>query len=67
MRKRDVVIGGTYAVLVSGKVAPVRVLRESPYGGYDCVNVRTGRSVRARTAGRLRFPIREVNGHWIEA
>jgi hypothetical protein len=54
MKKKDVVVGKTYLVKVSGSVVPVRLKSESPYGGWDGVNTVTGRSVRVKTAGRLR-------------
>jgi len=54
MKKDEVSIGGVYAVKVSGKVVPVRVTGESPYGGWDAVNTKTRRSVRVRSAARLR-------------
>ena len=54
MKKRDVQVGQTYLAKVSGRLAPVRITRESPYGGWDAVNGKTGRSVRIRSAQRLR-------------
>lgn len=54
VKKRDVVLGKVYYVKVSGKVVRVKLTRESPYGGWDGVNLATGRAVRVRTAGRLR-------------
>ena len=54
MRKEQAIIGMVYAVKVSGKLARVRLDRESPYGGYDATNLDTGRKIRLRTAGRLR-------------
>ena len=54
MRKNDVQIGSTYNIKVSGHVVPVRITRESPYGGWVGQNIKTGREVRIRTAGRLR-------------
>jgi hypothetical protein len=54
MKKRDVQIGQTYLAKVSGRLAPVRIRRESAYGGWDAVNTKTGRSVRIRSAQRLR-------------
>ena len=53
MKKKDVQIGKAYRAKVSGKVVPVRILRECPYGGWDAVNTATGRDVRIRTAARL--------------
>lgn len=54
MKKRDVEVGKTYWVKVSGNVVPVRLRAGSPYGGWVGVNVTTGREVRVKTAGRLR-------------
>lgn len=57
MKKNDVELGATYAAKVSGKLARVRIERESPYGGWDATNVDTGRSVRIKSAQRLRRAI----------
>jgi len=54
MKKHEVTIGGVYAAKVSGKITIIRLLRESPYGGWDAVNTATGREVRVKTAARLR-------------
>jgi hypothetical protein len=54
VKKADVKIGKTYVVKVSGKLQPVRITRESPYGGWVGRNEKTGREVRIRGAGRLR-------------
>lgn len=54
MRKAQVEIGALYVVKVSGVLTTVRVDAESPYGGWVGTNVKTGRQVRLRTAGRLR-------------
>jgi hypothetical protein len=55
MKAKDVVVGATYMVKVSGKLAPVRLDRESVFGGWDGTNLVTGRPVRVRTAARLRM------------
>lgn len=55
MKKNDVETGATYVAKVSGKLARVRVQRENPHGGWDAVNVDTGRQVRIKSAQRLRF------------
>lgn len=60
MKTKDIVIGKTYAAKVSGTVVPVRIIRESPYGGWDGVNTQTGRQVRIKSPQRLR---REVTYH----
>ena len=57
MKKKDVQLGGVYVAKVSGRLAPVRITRESPYGGWEAVNVKTGRSIRVRSAARLRRPV----------
>jgi len=54
MKKRDVEIGATYLVKVSGKLTRVRLTRESPYGGWEGVNLATHREVHIRSAARLR-------------
>ena len=58
MKKNQIIIGGVYAAKVSGKVVPIRITGESPYGGWDAVNAQTKRTVRIRTAARLRRPIK---------
>jgi hypothetical protein len=58
MRKNQVQVGLTYRVKVSGVVTDVRLDTENPHGGWNGTNIKTGRSVRVKTAGRLR---REVN------
>ena len=59
MKKHEITIGGVYAAKVSGKVVPVKITGESPYGGWDAVNTQTRRAVRIRSAARLRRPVRQ--------
>ena len=56
MLKREVEIGREYVAKVSGKIAVVRILCQSPHGGWEAVNEQTGRAVRIRTAARLQRP-----------
>jgi hypothetical protein len=56
MKKAEVEIGGQYIAKVSGKPQVIRIMRESPYGGWDAVNVRTFRAIRIKSAQRLRRP-----------
>ena len=58
MKGKDVEVGKVYVVKVSGLLAPVRVKGVSPYGGWDCVNERTGRAIRVRGAARFRAEVR---------
>jgi hypothetical protein len=54
MKKDEVQIGATYQVNVTGRLAPVRIVRENPHGGWNGVNVDTKREVRIKSAQRLR-------------
>ncbi len=58
MKKHEIEIGREYVAKVSGKLAVVKILRESPYGGWEAVNRDTGRDVRIKSAARLRRPAR---------
>ena len=59
MKKNEITIGGVYAAKVSGKVVPVLITGESPYGGWRAVNMQTQRAIRVRSAARLRRPVRQ--------
>ena len=54
MKKSEVEVGGTYVAKVSGRLVAVRIDRESPYGGWEATNQKSGRPIRIRTAARLR-------------
>ncbi|MCD6404829.1 MAG: winged helix-turn-helix domain-containing protein [Planctomycetes bacterium] len=54
MKKDKVKVGGTYKAKVSGKLTEVRITGESRHGGWDAVNVLTNRTVRIKSAQRLR-------------
>jgi len=54
MKKSEVEIGKTYRVKVNGKIANVRIVSESPYGGWNGINVATKRKIRIKSARRLR-------------
>ncbi|MEX2218508.1 MAG: hypothetical protein WD749_07065, partial [Phycisphaerales bacterium] len=58
MKKDQVKIGETYTAKVSGGIATVRITEEVWIGelhkGWKGVNVQTGRSVRVKSAQRLR-------------
>lgn len=55
MKKKDVQIGKTYIVRVSGQLVPVRLQRESEYGGWWGLSIKTNRMVRIKTAAKLRL------------
>jgi len=54
MKKKDIKVGNVYAVKVSGRVVPVKLISESPYGGWNGKSLVTGREIRVKTGGRLR-------------
>jgi len=54
MKKNEVKLGCEYIVKVSGKLAHVRIDRENPHGGWDAMNLATKKSVRIKSAQRLR-------------
>jgi hypothetical protein len=58
MKKSEVQIGKTYTAKVSGFVVPVRIVSESPHGGWVGINILTHREVRIRTTARL---LREID------
>jgi hypothetical protein len=62
VKQRDVKLGGTYAAKVSERIVPVRLDRETTYGGWIATNLFTGREVRIRSAQRLRFEVEQSEG-----
>jgi hypothetical protein len=72
MKRDQVQLGKVYAVKVSGTVQPVRIQRERDsrlkaaygsgrvterHGGWDGVNLKTGRTIRISSAAKLRFEL----------
>jgi hypothetical protein len=63
MKQKDVLgIGHIYIVKVSGHLVPVKLIAESPYGGWVGQNLNTGREVRIRTAAKLRREVTPAAG-----
>lgn len=54
MKKRDVKISGVYIAKVTNKLVQVRIDAVSKYGGWTAINLATQKSVRIRSASRLR-------------
>jgi hypothetical protein len=54
MKKKDVLLGHIYLAKISGKIVPVQIDGESPYGGWNATNRATGRQVRIKSAAKLR-------------
>lgn len=66
MKKEDVVIGGTYLAKISGNVVPVTVTKEltvfrgdKVFAQWDAKNNKTGRTVRIKSAAKLRSHVPE--------
>ena len=66
MKKEDVKVDGTYLAKVSGGVVPVRITSERWQGdrhvGWVGVNTQTNRSVRIKSAQRLRAEVKAGGG-----
>lgn len=58
MKKADIKIGSRYIAKVSGNLVRVRIDSESMYGGWNGTNMQTLRSVRIRSAQRLREEVK---------
>lgn len=54
MLKKQIVIGKSYLAKISGNLTFVRIDSESSYGGWNATNLKTGRSVRIKSAQKLR-------------
>jgi hypothetical protein len=54
MKKADVQTGGTYLVKVAGNLVPVKITREHDNGGWEGRSVKTGKTIRIKSAQRLR-------------
>jgi len=60
MKKANVKIGQAYLCKVGRNLTEVRIDSEGPHGGWNATNVKTRRSVRIKSAQRLRAPARKV-------
>jgi len=58
MKKSEVEIGKTYIVKVSGYLTHVRIISESPFGGWNGRSLATGQEIRIQTAARLRSEVK---------
>ena len=54
MKNSDVQIGATYLVKVADNLVPVKLVREHPSGGWEGVSAKTGKTIRIKSAQRLR-------------
>jgi hypothetical protein len=56
MKKNEVKVGGLYHAKVSDKVVTVRIDSTNTHGGWNATNTATGKSIRIKSAQRLRGP-----------
>ena len=54
MKKADVQVNGTYQVKVAGNLVPVKITHEHPNGGWEGRSEKTGKTIRIKSAQRLR-------------
>ena len=54
MKKANVQIGATYLVKVADNLVPVKITREHDNGGWEGTSVKTGKTIRIKSAQRLR-------------
>ena len=54
MKKSDVQINATYLVKVAGNLVPVKITHEHDSGGWVGTSVKTGKTIRIKSAQRLR-------------
>lgn len=54
MKNSGVQLGGTYTAKVSNKMVSVRIDAENRHGGWSATNLMTGKTIRIKSAQRLR-------------
>jgi hypothetical protein len=57
MKQDQVEIGGTYIAKVSDRLVPVRLEGKHQRGGWYAINMATGKTIRIKSAQRLRGPV----------
>ena len=59
MKKEDVQINATYLIKVAGNLAPVKITREHPGGGWEGTSVKTGKTIRIKSRQRIQKRLAE--------
>lgn len=57
MLKKDVKLGATYKVRLHGTHTTIRLDSISAYGGWNATNLITGRTIRIKSAAKLRSEV----------
>lgn len=60
MKNSEVQLGGTYTAKVSNKVVSVRIDAVNRHGGWSATNLMTGKTIRIKSAQRLRKRLEEA-------
>ncbi len=60
MQAKDIAIGQSYLVKISGRLQQVKIVKICTNGGWIGVNLATGREIRLRTGARVR-PLPSTN------
>ena len=68
MRKAEVEVGRHYRIRHHGEsgLSVVQILRENQRGGYDCLKLSTGRTIRVKSAAKFREEVIKVDGEWTQ-
>jgi len=69
IRKKDVKIGGYYAIRhtssPNGRLIVIKIEGECIYGGWNALNLKTKHAIRIKSAQKLRYEV-VVNPEWVE-
>ena len=60
MQTKDIKLGGRYTAKISGRVVEVQISDEHPNGGWTAKNLKTSKTVRIRSARKLRSAVGEA-------
>lgn len=63
MLKKEIKTGGIYHAKVTGQIVEVQILGENRFGGWHAKNLRTGRTIRIKSAAKLRSEVRSEDVH----
>lgn len=68
MLKKEIKLGSHYAIRHHGEsnLSVIRLDSESRYGGYNATKLKTNRSIRIKSAAKLRFEVEKNpdTGRW---
>ena len=62
MKQKDVQIGATYLCKVGANLVEIKIMRESPHGGWEAKSLKTNKKIRVKSPQRLRRLIKAAPG-----